>query len=417
MRLAQHTAACGDAPAYMNVSVDTGASPLLWSASNDYLSWSWSLSSAKALIPILSIPLSSRNETNRLPVFGSFASGDFDSALRLLITRWRDYGFPTIYVSLGWDANIPTTAWRSGTTDDEIAAWIAAFQHASDVLRNVPGATVKVIYAPSISAGDGVQFEHKYPGDDYVDVIGLDLSSALYPADFFSWAKATGAYEQDFDAWSADAVNRAHYWDWPSATQLFPTGPSGDGSFGLGYLTQFATARGKTTCIPQSGVGSAITGGVPATGISLWDDPAFPAHLSATLFAEGAPYCEFVSAWDVQQQSADWTFSDPSYTGSLSKPLTSAAWADLFRSRSGSLGSFDLSWQPPAASQGPFSYVVQQRLAGASQWSQLGPPISATTFTVTGLLAGSSYDFQVAALNANGQGPWVTITGKQVPSS
>lgn len=416
-RLAQHIAATGSVPGFMNVSVDTGASPSSWSASNDYLAWSWSLSSARSMIPILSIPLSSRNETNRLPVFAAFAAGDYDASLRLLITRWRDYGFPLIYVRLGWDANLPQTAWRSGTSAAEIAAWIAAFQHASDVLRNISGVTVKVIYTPAISGGDGVQFEAKYPGDGYVDVIGLDLSSALYPADFFDWSLGTGYYDPDFSTWAAPSANRTHYWDWPSATQLFPTGVPGDGSAGLGYVLYFASAHGKNVCIPQSGVGAAVIGGTPAVGISLWDDPAFPAHLSQSLFAAGAPYCEFVSAWDAVQPSADWTFSDPSYTGALAKPMTTAAWANLFNSRSACQGSIDLSWVAPAASQGPLSYVVQQRISGSEKWSQIGPPITDTFYTATNLLAGSSYDFQVAAMNANGQGPWATANAILVPNS
>lgn len=416
-RLAQHIAACGDTPAFMNVSVDTWADPSQWNTSNNYLALSWSLSSASKLVPILSIPLCASKETSRLPVFEAFASGVYDPMLRTLIASWRDYGFPNLYVRLAWDANLLSTPWHEGSTISEIAAWIAAFQHVSDVVRGVPGASVKVIFSPAISAGDGVQFEHKYPGDEAVDLIGLDLSSSLSPVDYYSWSRNNGSYDPDLATWSADPVNRMHYWDWPSATQLFPTGVSGDGSVGLGYLTYFASAHSKNICIPQSGVGGSVTGGSPNAGFSLWDDPAFPQHLAQALFAPGAPACDFISAWDCVQPTVDWTFSDPTYTGSIAKPLTIAAWANLFQTRGGAAGSFDLLWTAPYASQGPFTYVVQQRLAGASQWSQMGPPTAQTNITVTALAAGSSYDFRVAAVNGQGQGPWSTITAQQVPTS
>ncbi len=64
--------------------------------------------------------------------------------------------------------------------------------------------------------------------------------------------------------------------------------------------------------------------------------------------------------------------------------------------------SIGISWTASASGTAPIAYQVQFRLTGMTAWSNFGSSISGTSATVTGLNAGSSYDFQVVATNANG---------------
>ncbi|MEO6821183.1 MAG: fibronectin type III domain-containing protein, partial [Candidatus Nanopelagicales bacterium] len=71
-----------------------------------------------------------------------------------------------------------------------------------------------------------------------------------------------------------------------------------------------------------------------------------------------------------------------------------------------------LSWSPPASDGGSAvtDYVIQYALAGTGAWQTVSDGVStATSAMVTGLTGGTSYDFQVAALNGTGQGPSSSI--------
>lgn len=66
-----------------------------------------------------------------------------------------------------------------------------------------------------------------------------------------------------------------------------------------------------------------------------------------------------------------------------------------------------LSWTAVA---GATSYTVRRRTQGGSTWTN-GPTVTGTSGTVTGLTAATAYEYQVAAANSGGTGPWsATVT-------
>lgn len=69
--------------------------------------------------------------------------------------------------------------------------------------------------------------------------------------------------------------------------------------------------------------------------------------------------------------------------------------------------SVDLSWTAPASGGTPTDYIVQHSPAGAGTWTTFADGVSTgTTATVTGLTAGTNYDFRVAATNSAGTGTY-----------
>ena len=63
-----------------------------------------------------------------------------------------------------------------------------------------------------------------------------------------------------------------------------------------------------------------------------------------------------------------------------------------------------LTWAAPATGGAPASYTVQYRVSGATSWSPASNTVSGLSFTLTGLAASTSYDFQVFGVNAAGAG-------------
>lgn len=76
-----------------------------------------------------------------------------------------------------------------------------------------------------------------------------------------------------------------------------------------------------------------------------------------------------------------------------------------------------LTWSAPASGPSITDYLVQYRAAGGTVWSTFNDGVrSATGATVTGLNQSSSYEFQVAAVNADGTGAYssaITVATKK----
>ena len=72
-----------------------------------------------------------------------------------------------------------------------------------------------------------------------------------------------------------------------------------------------------------------------------------------------------------------------------------------------------ITWQAAQASAAATSYTIQYRVKGTSTWKTMSVPATQTSSDVTGLDPNTTYEFQILAVNANGQStptPTFTVT-------
>lgn len=96
------------------------------------------------------------------------------------------------------------------------------------------------------------------------------------------------------------------------------------------------------------------------------------------------------------------------WVDALSGGVTAPTTAPTVTAGTSAATSQQLSW---GAISGATSYKVQYRVQGAGSWST-GPTVTGTSATVTGLTAATTYDYQVAAVNSGGSGPWSATVSK-----
>lgn len=103
------------------------------------------------------------------------ANGDFDAEYTDAATEIRDWGLwpgtTPIYIRVGWEFNQDLFPWyASGATAD----YIATFRRFVNAFRAVSG-RFRFEWCPNIG-NNGTQIDPDtcYPGNDYVDVVGLD---------------------------------------------------------------------------------------------------------------------------------------------------------------------------------------------------------------------------------------------------
>ncbi|MFJ7153105.1 glycoside hydrolase family 26 protein [Streptomyces sp. NPDC100445] len=124
---------------------------------------------------VLNVPMQERNEEHvpdsevrRLLAQGT--AGAFDGHFRALAERLVRLGVPDTVVVLGWEMNGTTYTHRCGP---DPAAWKTYWRRIVTTMRAVPGQRFRFDFTPS-RGRDAVPWTACYPGDDTVDIIGMD---------------------------------------------------------------------------------------------------------------------------------------------------------------------------------------------------------------------------------------------------
>lgn len=127
-----------------------------------------------------------------------------------------------IWIRLGWEMNLAAASgYPWSAIDNPEADYISAFQHVVGVARAVSGRFI-FIWDPIWSSTANP--EGAYPGDAYVDVIGLDV---YLKTQFDQSSGQTGA-----QVWTSKV----------------------NGPYGFNWLIAFASAHGKRIAVPEWGM-------------------------------------------------------------------------------------------------------------------------------------------------------------------
>jgi hypothetical protein len=180
------------------------------------------------------------------------ASGGADDHFKTLARNLVSAGFGTSYIRLGWEMNASDMAWaicnqQGSAADSWINDFVPAFRNIVTSMRSVSGANFKFIWNPidtSSSSCPGVHMEDLYPGDSYVDAVGLDVYDGIATpmsdtTRFSDLLNGTGS--GGYVAESPESVNGQSF--------------KGDG-YGLKWLAAFGKAHNKEISLPEWGLES-----------------------------------------------------------------------------------------------------------------------------------------------------------------
>ncbi|MBT2542662.1 glycosyl hydrolase family 26 [Streptomyces sp. ISL-44] len=142
----------------------------------DFLhSWArWRRAKADRLF-VLNVPMQERNEAS-VPddqvaeLIRSGAQGEHDHHFRRLAERLVALGVPDTVIVLGWEMNGTTYTHRCGPDPEN---WKAYWRRTVAAMRSVDGQRFRFDFAPNRGT-DAIGWTKCYPGDDVVDIIGMD---------------------------------------------------------------------------------------------------------------------------------------------------------------------------------------------------------------------------------------------------
>jgi beta-mannanase len=192
------------------------------------------------------------------------ASGKWDQVLNQVFQMWASAGYAAFYLRPGYEMNV------SLVTSGNTAQFVLAFQHIATLARAFKGASIQIVWNPNEGGSNSIPVDDYYPGDSFVDVIGLDIYGMPNNPD-----------------------------------TIVSNASTGPGDFTLTAAINFAKAHKKPFSLPEAGGGA---------------DASFPALL-ASLIGNAGVYVAFVDFWDIDGGGAlEWD-----QDGALS-----AAWQGAF---------------------------------------------------------------------------------------
>ncbi|MFJ6797739.1 glycosyl hydrolase [Streptomyces sp. NPDC091268] len=124
---------------------------------------------------VLNVPMQERNE-DRVPdrqvarLIRAGAEGQYDRHFEKLAERLVELGVPDTVIVLGWEMNGTTYTHRCGPDPEN---WKAYWKRVVKAMRSVPGQRFTFDFAPNRGT-DAIGWTKCYPGDDVVDIIGMD---------------------------------------------------------------------------------------------------------------------------------------------------------------------------------------------------------------------------------------------------
>jgi hypothetical protein len=124
---------------------------------------------------VLNVPMLERNEegvsdAEVRALLRRGAAGEFDRHFRALAERLVELEVPDTILVLGWEMNGITYTHRCGPDPE---SWKAYWNRIVTTMRSVPGQRFKFDFTPS-RGRDAVPWTQCYPGDDTVDIVGMD---------------------------------------------------------------------------------------------------------------------------------------------------------------------------------------------------------------------------------------------------
>jgi hypothetical protein len=227
------------------------------------LSWlldPWRGSGCTLVLGVPMIPTDSSGAASGTLAAG--ATGAYDGSFTTLARTLVGAGFGDAILRLGWEFDGSWFPW-SVSNATQATDFARYWQQIVTAMRGVPGAAFRFDWNP-IGGPTSWNIDQAYPGDAYVDYVGLD----------------------PYDQSSSTPLTPQGSW------KSLMTGPEG-----LDWLARFGAAHGKPLTLPEWGLS------LQSDGQGLGDDPFFINQMSSWIHSHSVA---FTSYFDVDPGSGEY---------------------------------------------------------------------------------------------------------------
>ena len=99
--------------------------------------------------------------------------GDHDRYIRQWATAAKNWGHP-FFLRFNWEMNGNWFPWSEAKNQNQAGQYVQAWRHVHDIFTQVGATNVTWVWCPNVEFPDSLPLDRLYPGDAYVDWIGMD---------------------------------------------------------------------------------------------------------------------------------------------------------------------------------------------------------------------------------------------------
>ena len=161
------------------------------------------------------------------------ARGEYNDHFKDLAQNLVKYHLADSVLRLGWEFNGGWYAWRAS---EDRKAWPEYWRQIVKTMRAVPGTEKLQFCFNPVYGWQQVPSDQVWPGDEYVDIVGLDVYDESWLKDSYPWPENATPEEIEKrrqKVWNEGLLN---------------------GQFGLKFWKDFSIKHGKLFAIPEWGV-------------------------------------------------------------------------------------------------------------------------------------------------------------------
>lgn len=152
---------------------------------------------------ITSNPLFFENcKKGELSIYGTIASGACDQFLKEAAQNLHKYN-KRILLRFAWEMNLPSIWWSTEKTNSTTGEFIDAWRHIHTILKDEGATNVEMVLAFNTSSSKTVPYTELYPGDDYVEWVGIDGYNWGTSVSWSKWTSFDGVFKKSYDELSA----------------------------------------------------------------------------------------------------------------------------------------------------------------------------------------------------------------------
>ncbi len=134
----------------------------------------------------------------RYSLYKSIERGDCDAFLRNISIRFRTYGKP-LFFRFAWEMNIPSNEWSLQYTGSTAQEFVGAWRHIHTIMNEENVTNVQWVFCPQVNTPTSIAYEEIFPGDEYVDWVGLDGYNWGTTQSWSSWQNFSDVFGSSYD--------------------------------------------------------------------------------------------------------------------------------------------------------------------------------------------------------------------------
>ena len=277
----------GTRPQFYDAFTDFTQNPSQWASSAGFGATSFAQSGTNFVgpgsgtIPVIGVPMATSaygpSKADPDAFYKQIISGAFDASYTGIVDSWANAGFKIAEFRIGYEFN-GSMAWTPAATGSDNADFVAAWQHIANLIHAEgakDGITAKTVWNPSTANGGAYDVQTLYPGDQFVDVVSVDVYGGGTPNNLVDFATGGTTVNSTYAVWAAKPANIEHYYLYENFTlgNLTPglgaTGASGYG-WSVADTITFAKLHNKPFAVDEAG---ATSGGMTPFSPRGWPPP------------------------------------------------------------------------------------------------------------------------------------------------